>query len=70
MRMASEARDRRLGPLSRLRLSLHLRMCSWCSRAARQIALIARANAQAPAADQPLPAAARERIADAVRDLK
>ncbi len=34
--LLSERQDRRLGPLERVRLRLHLTACDWCSRIARQ----------------------------------
>ncbi len=69
-RLASESRDRRLTLLERVRLLLHLRMCSWCTRAVAQIALLAVASRMPPKNDAPLPDAARQRIAQVLQDME
>jgi hypothetical protein len=38
--LLSERQDRSLGPLERLKLRLHLTVCDWCSRVARQFRFI------------------------------
>ena len=68
--LASDARERCLSVTERLKLRLHLRMCSWCTRAAAQVALIA-ALARVPAkSDAPMPDAARQRIASVLEGLR
>lgn len=45
-RLASQALDRRLGPLERMKLGLHLRICAACARFSRQLAFLRRAMAR------------------------
>jgi hypothetical protein len=42
-RLASQGLDRRLGPVERFSLRLHLVICDGCSRAAQQFAFLRRA---------------------------
>lgn len=65
--------DRKLGLGERVSLRLHLWMCKYCSAVARQIDLIQRLVGLKAAVEPsswiraPLPAAARERIAESIR---
>ncbi|RMH62910.1 MAG: zf-HC2 domain-containing protein [Zetaproteobacteria bacterium] len=66
-RLASDALERRLTPMERLRLRLHLMMCAMCRRCVEQFKLIHALAAQNT--DTPtLPENARQRIAEALRD--
>ena len=65
IRLQSEALDHPLPRLQRIGLRMHLALCRWCSRYARQIKFLqtaARCCEPDPAAPPALPPAARERI--------
>jgi hypothetical protein len=65
IRLQSEALDHPLPPLRRIGLRIHLALCVWCSRYAKQIKFLRTAAQHCDhdhAPEQPLPAEARERI--------
>jgi hypothetical protein len=68
----SESMERRLSLFAYLELKLHLLVCAWCVRYLKQIELIREVSANAtdhlPTAA--LNAEARQRIADAFRQVK
>lgn len=65
IRLQSDALDRPLSPMQRIGLRIHLVMCRWCSRYAKQIKFL-RTVAQRCDHDhdpnQTMPSEARERI--------
>lgn len=71
-RLISEAHERPLGPLPRLRMKLHYGICVWCLRYRDQLAMIRTLIRQFPGAadggEAMLSEAARERIKETLRE--
>ena len=73
-RLVSEAQDRRLGWFERVGLGIHLLICVWCRRYARQIRFLTRALRAGTAIASASPVArlddtARSRIKESLKVL-
>jgi len=70
-RLASDALERRLKPMERLRLRLHLMMCDMCRRCVAQFQLMHRLSSRiVDAQSRRLSERQRKRIAQALHDLQ